>query len=337
MVDTTVAAVTSVKFEIYGYTWEEEIDRRDLVMDGEAQFEPFLLPGGIEQRVEVVVESDDTALLEVDYDVFTGVSLEFTADLAMSGTVGFQGVSWELPDGRADTADQTILLEPEGLPSQEVPAIFVGAWDSSMDVVLTPTVSVCVAILGCVDLASFDIPVEVSEESYEQDFPEIEQSYPLPVLDVAIDAYDFGEVSVGELVVLELPVGNLGELTLTGDVLIEGDEAFSVYPDQIVGLAGSEDGLVVQFMPMDAGSFEADLLLQTNDPSRPIHAVRLVGVGEGDGLVSGDGTKASYRGCGCVTPRDRAGPLASHWWLVWALAISVCARRRDAGPHGADS
>ena len=62
-------AVTSLRFDVAGYAWEEELDRRGITVEGETVFDPFLLSGTSPDRAIVEFEGNRTQL--IDYPVET--------------------------------------------------------------------------------------------------------------------------------------------------------------------------------------------------------------------------------------------------------------------------
>ena len=74
IVDAALEAVTSIKFDVDIYTWESEIDRRGIDVEGEADFSPFLLTGDVPDVVDVAL----VPVLEGTFEAGTvvGVSVE---------------------------------------------------------------------------------------------------------------------------------------------------------------------------------------------------------------------------------------------------------------------
>ena len=337
VIDAELAAVTSIQFDIDVYTWESEIDRRSMFVDGIALFDPWVLAGSpSDQEVEVGFEGKPTELITYSVDVFTGVSLEFAADMAPENTTYFRGISWSVADQSMTESGQSMLIDPDGSGLQAIDANFTGEYSSQLDIVFTPTVSVCIPIIGCTELVSFDIPLNLVTETFEQIFPTNEMEFPLPIMDPGIESYDFGELEVGSLANLELPIANVGELTLVGDPQIMGASSFTVYPEHFEASAGYVDGLVVSFAPDAEGPFEATLLLTSNDPFAPTREVQLTGLGfvtssetgeDGEGGGGMPTVSTELRGCGCASGRGggRAG------LLLAGLGILLVGLRRREG------
>jgi MYXO-CTERM domain-containing protein len=333
LLDASLDAVTTVNVDLsdYGYSGSFEIDRRTLTMDGATFFDPFVLPGAPDERVEVVDTSAGTQLIQYSYDIFGGVaSLEFTADMTPTFTAGFEGVQWTAGEATITAEDQPVTLTPEREPDFDVDGVFTAAWDARFDLVFTPTLSVCASFVGCIDVASFDIPVQIASDSFDQDFPPDTYSFPLPLLEPGIESGDFGTIAPGEVSNLQVPLEDVGDLAVYGTATIEGTGEFSVYPDQFNALPGTTDGVVVTFAPTAEGEQTADLILTSNDPSIPTLTIPLVGNAESPNTdngsdVGGDDDKISAAAttCGC----ESTSPVSSAWAALGGLALLIRRRR----------
>lgn len=331
-VDVSLDVVTNVVVDLTewaDYYGEFEIDRRGLDFDGGTIFDPFVLDGGEPDRVELTETTDSTQLIQYSYEIWAGISLNFDAEMTPTLLVGFEGVQWALGDEAVlDSADTAVQLSPQQVASLDLEGIFTAAWDASLAIVFTPTISVSAPFIDDIEIASFDIPVELATEQFEQDFPPETYSFPLPWLVTGIDSGSFDVVEVGGLANLELPIQNLGDLLLQGSARIEGASDFSVYPESFGALPGEEDGLVVSFAPTVDGEQSATLVLESNDPTMPTLEIALVGNGVDDdetdvgGYAEDEEIKAETSTCGCrSTP---AGPGA----LLLLLAGALARRRR---------
>jgi MYXO-CTERM domain-containing protein len=150
----------------------------------------------------------------------------------------------------------------------------------------------------------------------------------MPVLEPGSDTEDLGEVEVTQLRTVNIPVKNVGNLSLQGQATIEGDPAFSVFPAYFNAAPGTEDGLVVTFAPTEVGDATAELVLTSNDPGYPDIRVYLSGSGvkADEGQDPGPAIVESTSGCGCESsPVGSAVPALAT--VVGALAL---ARRRRA-------
>lgn len=333
LLDASLDAVTRVVVDLsdYGYEGEFEIDRRTITMDGATFFDPFVMDGAADDRVEVVDTAAGTELITYSYDIFLGVSLEFTADMTPTFTAGFEGVSWAVNEGSILAEGAPAVLEPTRAADFDVDSTFTARWDAAFDLVFTPAIAVCGPVFGCIEVVSFDIPVELLTDEFDQDFPGDVYAFPMPMLVPGLDSGDFGTIEPGEIANLQVPLGNQGNLACYGDATIEGDGEFSVYPTQFNALPATTDGLTVTFAPTFDGEQTADLVLTSNDPSYPTLIIPLIGNAVTPDDIGGDEageeeiiTSKSDSVCGCSSA-ERGAP-ASAILLLAALA----ARRRRA-------
>lgn len=332
LLDASLDAVTTVLVDLsdYGYYDTFEIDRRSLGMDGATFFDPFTL----DTRLEVTDVPEALQVINYSYDIFGGVaSLEFTADLALVVTAGFEGVQWDVNEGTIVAENERVLLQPERAPAFGVEGIFRALWDARMDFVFTPTIQVCATFVGCIDVVNFDLPFELVSDSFEQDMPMSTYDFPMPMLVPGLATGDFGDVELGAIATLEVPLANEGLLDAYGTATIEGGTDFSVYPGTFNAAPATEDGVVVTFAPSAEGEQTATLVLVSNDPSYPELEIPLTANGwdptaesdtDGGGEVDEE-IKADVNTCGC----NGAGAAAPG--LVGALAaLSLVLRRRRA-------
>ena len=116
-------------------------------------------------------------------------------------------------------------------------------------------------------------------------------------------------------------------MDLEGWLSIEGDAAFTVFPEYIQASEGNTDGTVVTFAPTDAGIKTATLVIRSNDPSRPELRIPLAGNGwvePVDEEADANRLSGEVRGCGCASD---AAP-ASLAWGVGLLGLALLGRRR---------
>lgn len=321
-VDTNLEAISTVKFDIFGYSWEQVIDSRTLDnVVGGTVFDPFVLDDSSQPRVQIVSDDGAVELITYSLEVFAGVGLTFTANIGPQATIGFEGIGWKTDEDLLSSEAGALTYAATGQAVQEVVASFLAAWDATLDLVITPRVDLDAGFLGSFTLVEFDIPITLSATSFEQAFPPTTLLFPLPVLDVAVESHDFGELVVGDLANLNLAIYNDGELDLEGVPTLTGSSWFLIYPNYFQAGPGHEDGLVVTFAPEEAGSFQASLLLASNDPSQPTKEILLTGVavdppvvddGGDDTGTDGEGEpnptiQTEVGGCGCASSGEPAG------------------------------
>ena len=341
LVDAVLSAVTSIRFSVAGYSYDSEIDRRSIAIEGEGAFTPFLLNGDVPSAVSVVFEGATNELLNFSYNVFTGVSVRFTTDLGPQATTVFNAVNWYIDSERVDRSGQRAVLDPLGEPVQPVEAQLVGRWQDDLNLVLNPVFSVCVDIVGCWDLVDIDIPIPLASDDFEQFLPPVAMEFPLPVLDTTLVQADFGSVEVGTVANIQVPISNLGLMDLEGSAAMFGSPYFVSYPSSFLAAPSTTDGLVLTFSPELAGDFDGTLVLESNDPLQPRIEIQVLGTGviadESDGTdgANGDGEgnggrakptviESEVQGCGCASaPQQREGSV-----LVGALGLLALLWRR---------
>ena len=180
IVDAELAAVTALRFDVAGYTWEEELDRRGIVVEGEGEFDPFLLTGGTEDRVSVEFEGNRTQLIDYAFNVFTGVNLQFYVDLGPEAVTTFEGRYWWTEEGAVAEEGARVVVAPSGEAIQTTDTTFVGLWQSELALVFNPVFSVCVDLIGCWDLVDLDLPIPLASDNFEQEFAPTYLDFPLP-------------------------------------------------------------------------------------------------------------------------------------------------------------
>lgn len=316
--DGSLAAVTQIMIDLsdYGYEGVFEIDRREISFDGLAFFDPFVMDGAATDRVEIVDTTDSAQLINYSFEIITGLQLTFTADMTPTFTAGFEGVSWVNNEGFATTEGQAMDLEPEPLADYPVDSTFNAAWDANFALVFTPSIQACAVILGCITIAEFEFPIELLTDQFEQAFPTQTINFPLPVFDPDVTLADFGGVEPGSSATYNIPIRNIGNLSLYGDATVDGSGTFSVFPTSFNALPGTEDGVIVTFSPVAAGAQTANLILTSNDPNIPEMVIALQGNGIEEEVDEGQNTeeeeiKASVDTCGCsASDHAPAGGLA---------------------------
>ncbi|MFM2247926.1 MAG: hypothetical protein RL071_4001 [Pseudomonadota bacterium] len=324
VVDAVLSAITSIRFNVAGYTYESEIDRRGIAIEGEGAFTPFLMSGDVPDSVSVLFEGATNELLNYSYNVFTGVSVQFTTDLGPQATTVYDSPNWYLGGERVDAVGERAVFEPLGEPVQPVEAQLVGHWVSSLDLVLNPVFSVCVDLIGCFDLVDIDIPIPLAGDDFEQMFAPVAMEFPLPVLTPPPAVADFGTVEVGQVANVQVPLSNVGLLDLQGGAAMFGSPYFVVYPSAFLAAPGTTDGLVLTFEPQASGDFDGTLVLESNDPMQPRIEIQVIGTavdpdesdpnGTGgtnedpDGRAKPTVIESEIQGCGCASTRaDRTG------------------------------
>ena len=337
LVDAELAAVTSLRFDVAGYSWEQELDRRGVIVEGEGVFDPLLLAGSTSDRTTVDFVGNTTQLISYTISVFSGVDLAFSVDLGPQAVTTFRGLYWWTEDGAVATEGAAVEISPSGLDVETTDATYVSRIQSDLSLVFNPTFSVCVDLVGCWDLVDLDLPIPLASDDYEHEFAPTELTFPLPVLAIPDgEEVDLGEVVVGDTVNHQFSIENLGALALEGSAALLGSPYFASYPPTFLAGPYAADGVVVTFTPEEAGAFTATLVLESNDPLQPAVEVAVTGVAVDPDLPESEEpdepSEPQYKlissevGCGCGTAGQPAWP-----GLLGLLAggLLVVRRRRD--------
>ena len=305
--DIDLAAV--VDLDLWGYKGSWDVWSTTLYLKDEVDFDPSLLGG---KSVSVSADGDIFEPFEVPLQLFTGVSLNFIVDVFPRASATLSGLRYE-------TNDDSVITREDGIGTLEVPyepgliemeTIFVANLEADLQVILEPAMEVCVAILGCYEVAAFEIPVDLVEYDGERRFDDVDYEHPLPSLEIPISSHDFGEVEVGSLANMELPFKSIGVMDVEGWVRVEGSDDLSVYPEYFFASPGNTDGVVITFAPQAEGLLSASLIVESSDPLKSEVVIPLAGTGFVEAVIDdggdddggdgdGDGESVRISGCGC--------------------------------------
>lgn len=330
MLDASLTADFDLQFDILGVVWSDTLASESAAFFGEAAFTPFLLPGGEPEWVEVDASGATSTLIDLEYDIITGVGLTFRTDMHTDVYASLTGLRKTLSSPEETqiigTAYESLLFQPPSEGSLALSSVYTGTYEALLDLVFTPVVGICIDLIGCYDLAAFDIPFPLANGTEERDFEPIVLTHDVPVMDVSDTAFDFGDVEIGQIGTFELPIANAGALDVYGSAGFVGTGEFTLFPADIRAGQDEVDGLVVTFAPTFAGEQLVTLILETNDPYMANLEIPLVGMGvePEDPTVNVISTENN---CGCAA---EAGPAHLSWLLV-GLGGVLMTRRRQVG------
>jgi len=340
-IDTTV----DIEFEVYINVasiyqasiplWTEDFS----ITEGLA-FDTLVLPGSPEFPLNVSVAASNLIdPFEYDFDVVAGIAgLAFRVDVfpELSTSMAGNRIETELASfvGVQDGEGGFSLLDPPtGNPGEVfLQSTYFADLTTDFTLMIVPSASLT-TIIGDFELLAFDIPIELLADQREREFAPAVYTHPLPALEEIDIGSDLGEVEVGNLANLEIPIGNLGVMGLEGTAFIEGNDTFSVWPQYFYATPGNTDGLVVTFAPDQVGEELATLVVQSNDPVAYEVRIPLTGTGfveevavVDDPVPPPDGEQPNLSGeevggCGC----SAAPSPGALWWVLPAL---VFVRRR---------
>ncbi len=188
-----LAAVTYLKLDLLGYEGEWQVDSRQLEVTSELGFDPLLLDGADPDAVYLDSYGEGTQMFQVQYVPFSGVTIALNVDLSIFLETTLAGAYVEHDNGTfMESEGQTVLMDVPGDGLLQVQSEYVADWDSRMDLLITPTIQVCIDIIGCYDVASFDIPIEMDSAAFLDPFEPVEYSFSLPVIETPELSHDFG-------------------------------------------------------------------------------------------------------------------------------------------------
>ncbi len=341
-----------LQIDIFGlYTGVVDLWSQSFEMDGGAQFDGMLLDGDPVREVPVDIQGASRTAIEYSIQLFIGLDIVALIDVAPE-------IDLTLSDGQlvSDIGGTAIVqdvrerwtavpLDPNLPSSMDTLVTWSAAMDGALHVEFVPTIELD-TFIGDFELLSIPLYVTVVDVAGRQEADPMQVMHPLPGLDTMASRYDFGEVLLGQERTLQMPVSNLGDLLLEGDVFIDGDGAFTVFPDELVARSQESDGLSITFTPGGTTLERADLVIRSNDPLQPEVRVPLTGLGfveqgadpttdptgtdtvptgdttDGGDRVGGGGDDTEAKGgCGCAGTGPSAAPFA-------ALLLGVLGLRR---------
>ncbi len=332
-VDAEVEIEAEVHIDIFGL-WTGSIDlwSEQLVMLSGTEFDPPLLGEVLEGSVDNQFLVDP---FEYEITVFVGLDVVLSVAVYPELTTSIEGaqISTDGPAGsvyQEDNDTPGTLGMPADRPAQiPLSSTYWAEQSSTLALILEPAVSLD-TLIGDFELLSFPIPIPFVDTTDLLSFDAVDYVHPLPATAPLMEEYDFGDVPLGTLVNLEVPIENVGFMGLEGTVRIDGDGSYSVYPENIYAQPGDLDGVVVSFLTNAPGIRAADLVFESNDPGAPAQIISLVGNGwtepDEETTNTDDGppddltseTEATdLKTCGCAS----SGGASWGWMAVLLLMI----------------
>jgi MYXO-CTERM domain-containing protein len=328
--------------------WTENIDFADT-----RSFAPLLLDGS-----SIKVDGSATLFpaLEFPVPVVDGLDLFLVVELYpdVSATLTPTGILTYTEEGgffeQLDESTASVLPIPDDPGLAVLQSSFVADISSVMQVVLEARIELQ-TFLGPITVYTFPVEVPLVSDTVSRIFDPVIYEHPLPAISEVPEVLDFGEVEVGELVELQIPVENIGLRGLGTEAVVE-PSAFSVRPASALIEPGEGGAFTVTFAPSSEGEVEARLVVLSNDPGYPELEVLLRGNaldtdattdpddGTGTDPTDDDPTGGSgntdpkppnvkepfeqaYTGCGCAT-----GPGSAPTSAVLLLLVGLVRRRR---------
>ena len=323
LLDSEVGIAADFLVDTGGYYSESTIFEDINVYDGMEWFDPWLFEDQEVNLVEIASEGSRAELFAVDFDVLQVLTAYVAVDSRTDARASFQGERITTNEQVVETTVHEEVLEAPSGDTLELEAVFTGTYGAGLDIVFIPVFGICGDFIGCIDLAEFELPVSLVDNTFERDFEPVLIEHPLPLAVSDTTECDFGEVLVGQVATCEISLANWGALPLEGTAGILGAGEFTVFPGDIYANADLYDGLTVTFEPSVEGEQAASLILNTSDPGNEAMEIPLRGVGfvEEEELPT---ISAEVGTCGCTSTPTRGGVLG----LAALLGLVALRRRR---------
>ena len=288
-----VDVAARIKLDLFGmYEGEFDVPYSPGMLQFEQTrvFAPFVLPGATERPVEITVSGDKVQLFDTGFDVLSGVSVNFRADLTGDMVCTFAGVRIDLGNDLAlDAAGEGVSVPQEAGYLSTHALDYLGESTCSLQLTIIPAIEVCAPVVDCVELPAVEIPIQTAENGGEMVFETVNVEHKIPGIAVNQGALAFGEVKVGDEASLDLPIQSVGEALLNLEYVLEPEGApFELFPgDQAIPVDG-EGGISVRYAPTKVGTHEATLRILSSDPYTPELVVSITGAGVAEDVPAED-------------------------------------------------
>lgn len=297
--ETILATIVSIKFDIAGYQYESPISTFDVPISTSEIFDSF----SIGTPLSIAMESNSN-VVDFTTTVLFVVDVNFYGNVRPNVTLDFSPLQWDVDGEIIDQENGTASFSPEiGAAFWERDARYLAEIDAQLDVNFVPTFEVCVPIVGCRQWEPVDIPLSSNNDAFIHEFSPVPLRFPLPALSHQEQSIDFGILNPQRIGNYEFGIGNIGEMLLSGTAqIVSGEEYFSVYPEYFLADSQESDGVMVSFLGESEGMFEGVLELSSNDPAQPIIQIPLqaqVSLEETEDVDGKEIDGEMVGGCGC--------------------------------------
>jgi len=345
--NTLVKASVSIMVESSLFDFAYDFYKENWPFIGTKTFNSMLLPPGAGGQVTVDLDEAELVALSYSYeapdDDFDGYSdwgITIGGAVVPDSSVTLKGQQITTNTVVADQASETVTLAKPGSNDGEldITAVWEGIATGKFDIQIAPLIE---GYYGSFSISSaslpgggpsFDIPFFNDADEVEVRMQK-QFAQPMPAVDASTAVVNFGTVAVGQTKSLDVKIGNAGEINLTGNLKIEG-EGFSIDggQDDFVATQTQDAVVTIEFAPGIGGTFEAELVVESDDPVRREIRIPLKGTGQaaeidvddqdGDGVGDGD----LKNGCGCTSTPTQ--PLSAGIFAIGL--VGLLARRRKA-------
>jgi MYXO-CTERM domain-containing protein len=332
LINTTTDIVAQVAGDIYGIAFTYNIWSETISWEGVEDFNSILMPKARQPSANIKIPGTDFYSIQETVEVAEGLTITLGGKIYPQLDANITGVSIDSGDAVVHELKETALLGvPKANPGYTaVDSIWNGVLSGNISLRIVPWISVYYADWGMeFGPIQYDIPINLFDDTADIQSDKARFNHDLPAIQTNLVSIDFGEISLGSVAKKEIQINNLGEVKLDGEALTDGG-LFFVSDALISAPKLSRDAVTVEFIPTEAGTFQGELVLNTNDPVRPQLVVPLVGTAV-DGPVTnpGDGNGerpniAAPVGCGCTVAPVGGAPLG----LLSLLGAGFFIRRR---------
>lgn len=334
LINTTTDIVAQVAGEIYGIAFTYNIWSESISWEGTEDFSSILMPKARQPSANIKVPGSDFYSIEKSVEVAEGLNITLGGKIYPQLDATLQGVSIESDDAIVhELKEKALLGVPKANPGYtSVDSVWKGLLSGNISLRIVPWITVYYQKWGMeFGPIQYDIPINLFDDVADVESDKARFNHDLPAIQTNLVSIDFGEVALGSVARKEIQINNLGEVKLDGEALTEGDLYF--VSDAIISAPTlSRDSVTVEFIPNELGTFQGELVLNTNDPVRPQVIVPLVGtavnIPVGNNGNNGDGSDrpsvSAPVGCGCTVAPVGGAPLG----LLSLLGAGFFIRRR---------
>jgi len=317
LINTTTDIVAQVAGEIYGLAFTYNIWSETISWEGTETFSSILMPKARQPAVNISIPGTDFYSFQETYEVAEGLHITLGGKVFPQLAANLQGVSIDSGDAVVTSlGEQGLLGVPKSNPGYtSVDSVWNGLLSGNISLQIVPWITVYYADWGIeVGPLEYDIPINLFDDTANIQSDKARFNHDLPAIQTNMVSIDFGDVTLGSVVSKEIQINNLGEVTLNGEALT-GDGLFFVSDALISAPELSRDSVTVEFIPTEEGTFQGELILNTNDPVRPRLVIPLVGtavVGQVGGNNNNDDNRPNVTapvGCGCSAAPVGGAPL----------------------------
>ncbi len=323
-----------VAVDLWGFNFTYSIWSREFTWEQSESFQSLLLPENETNSVSVAIDKTEFNVIDEYYEVDYGVFLTFSGDVAPQNSATITGEKIRTNRRNVETIDAVATLdgpeENDGMLDME--SMWYGNVTSSFAVDVTPTIGLCHDWFGCFEVP-FTYNWHIADDERQIKSEMVNYELEIPAIDMTATTLDFGDVTVGETVTMDVQIGALSNATLLADAVVD-QPVFDVGTGSIIAINGQDGTLTVSFTPDSLQDHYGTVTIHTNDPTTDEVTIALSGTGvelpvedPNDPTDTDDGGEYVddlNGGCGCSST-STGGPAG---FAVLGLGMLGLIRRR---------